>query len=153
APSSSSSPTLPEAAAASVSSPFPPPQPVVAAPKAAASAKSPVSATFPAKHRECIVVLSESGAHPSHSASSQTRHARNDFTTEPSRRGPPRSPPRSSVRAQALHDAVLVVPNELGVGLPQVIPQNRSAAHAVGLRAEEHTSELQSREKLVCGLL
>src|SRR5690606_41277247 len=36
---------------------------------------------------------------------------------------------------------------------PKAIPERRSAPAAVRARSEEHTSELQSRENLVCRLL
>src|SRR5690606_41220430 len=41
---------------------------------------------------------------------------------------------------------------QLTVGVPAATEERRNRAE-VGMRSEEHTSELQSREKLVCRLL
>src|SRR5207247_3915356 len=44
-----------------------------------------------------------------------------------------------------------IFPDDLGSPLKQVFAQD--AAHGMGVRSEEHTSELQSRVDLVCRLL
>src|SRR5690606_40832111 len=48
--------------------------------------------------------------------------------------------------------AVCFIPDYLGDGAPHLM-HGMIQAFTVGERSEEHTSELQSREKLVCRLL
>src|SRR3712207_7950265 len=62
------------------------------------------------------------------------------------------SPSQASVRAEADGTyTVRVAAADIGTGARTVLTQ--IAADALGVRSEEHTSELQSRQYLVCRLL
>src|SRR5690606_40291330 len=60
----------------------------------------------------------------------------------------------NDVYALSLHDAL---PISASVGLSTWVPKfsmsRVSSSSVIGMRSEEHTSELQSRENLVCRLL
>src|SRR3712207_8382747 len=75
-----------------------------------------------------------------------------------------RRPPRSTLfpyttlfRSRRLEDRVYTVPNALSLArlfmVPVVVVLLLARADALGARSEEHTSELQSRQYLVCRLL
>src|SRR5690606_42017805 len=59
-----------------------------------------------------------------------------------------RTRPLSGVRSPAIISTVVVFPAPFGPRIPKISPRS-----TVRLRSEEHTSELQSRENLVCRLL
>src|SRR3712207_7282184 len=76
-----------------------------------------------------------------------------------------RRPPRSTLSPYTTlfrsgPDVGLLVPPERGVVAPRLVPLVAEVLHRLvvqqavdGLRSEEHTSELQSRQYLVCRLL
>src|SRR5690606_41426698 len=62
----------------------------------------------------------------------------------------------SAIYALSLHDALPICPSNssVGPGLPEsTIPMTLGLPGTTSSRSEEHTSELQSRENLVCRLL
>src|SRR2546430_12383444 len=77
-----------------------------------------------------------------------------------------RRPPRSTLfpyttlfRSKYTDKIVLIGATAAGIGTYQVTPVSAATppavalAHAVSMRSEEHTSELQSQSNLVCRLL
>src|SRR5947209_13947034 len=64
--------------------------------------------------------------------------------------------PTTEIYTLSLHDALPISMTEFGHLLENEIPRLRRYARALardGARSEEHTSELQSRQYLVCRLL
>src|SRR3712207_8568341 len=71
--------------------------------------------------------------------------------SEPDQRG--QFPHDAAEVAVAVLDGAGEVPEELEADRPEQRAPGQQCAHPHGLRSEEHTSELQSRQYLVCRLL